>query len=132
VEQKKGQRYGKEFQQQAVERTNACGNVVALARELGIARRVLYNWRDRVDETNPPPNRVREVMLRKQILKLFKHMNDQFTPLREIRSGQNGSGDWRARKTIRESLGAIRISGEQESRSTYTGRCLRLKANCER
>jgi transposase-like protein len=70
VEQKKGQRYSKEFRQQAVERMNACGNVVALARELGIARRVLYNWRDRVDETNPPPNRVREVMLRKQILKL--------------------------------------------------------------
>jgi transposase-like protein len=70
VEQKKGQQYSKEFRQQAVERMNACGNVVALARELGIAHRVLYNWRDRVDETNPPPNRVREVMLRKQILKL--------------------------------------------------------------
>lgn len=49
---------------------NACGNVVALARELGVARRVLYNWRDRVDETNPPLSRTREVILRKRILKL--------------------------------------------------------------
>src|SRR5215472_15644772 len=70
VERKKGQKYSREFRQQAVERMNACGNIVSLARELGVARRVLYNWRDRIDETNPPPNRTRDVMLRKQILKL--------------------------------------------------------------
>ncbi len=50
VERRKGQRYRKEFRQQAVERMSACGNVVALAGDLGIARRVLYNWRDQVEE----------------------------------------------------------------------------------
>jgi len=50
VEQRKGQRYRKGFRQQAVERMSACGNLVALARDLGIARRVLYNWRDQVEE----------------------------------------------------------------------------------
>jgi transposase-like protein len=70
VEPKKGQRYSKEFRRQAVERMNSCGNIVGLARELGICRRALYNWRDRLDETNPPPARSREQILRKQIIKL--------------------------------------------------------------
>jgi len=67
VERKKRQRYGNEFRRQAVERMNACDNIVALARELGVGRRLLYVWRDRFDETDPPPQRSRELILRKQI-----------------------------------------------------------------
>jgi transposase-like protein len=70
VERQRGQRYSNEFRRQAVERMHGCVNIVQLARELGICRRVLYNWRDRLDETNPPPARTRELILRKQILKL--------------------------------------------------------------
>jgi transposase-like protein len=70
VERKKGQRYSGEFRRQAVERMNACDNIVALTRELGVGRRLLYVWRDRFDETDPPPQRTRELILRKQILKL--------------------------------------------------------------
>lgn len=70
MERRKGQRYNKGFRREAVERMHACDNIVQLARELGICRRVLYNWRDRLDETNPPPARTRELILRKQILKL--------------------------------------------------------------
>ena len=70
MEQKKGKRYGSEFRRQAVERMRGCDNIVRLARELGICRRVLYNWRDRLDETNPPPGRTRELILRKQIVRL--------------------------------------------------------------
>ena len=70
MERKKGQRYSNEFRRQAVERMNACGNVVGLAKELDVCRRVLYNWRDRMDETDPPPIRTRELILRKQITKL--------------------------------------------------------------
>ncbi|PYU34060.1 MAG: hypothetical protein DMG31_07240 [Acidobacteria bacterium] len=70
VERKKGQRYSKEFRQQAVERMRECDNIVRLARELGVCRRALYNWRDRFDETNPAPARSRELLLRKQILRL--------------------------------------------------------------
>jgi transposase-like protein len=47
VERKKGQRYSGEFRRQAVERMNACDNIVALARELGVGRRLLYVWRDK-------------------------------------------------------------------------------------
>jgi len=43
------------FRRQAVERMNACENVVGLAKELAVCRRVLYNWRDRMDETDPSP-----------------------------------------------------------------------------
>jgi transposase-like protein len=70
VERRKGQRYGGELRRQAVERMNACGNIVGLARELGVSRRVLYQWRDRMEQTDCSPGRSRELILRKQILKL--------------------------------------------------------------
>jgi transposase-like protein len=49
---------------------NACGNIVGLARELGVSRRVLYQWRDRMEQTDSSRGRSRELILRKQILKL--------------------------------------------------------------
>ena len=70
MERRKGQRYGSEFRRQAVERMNACGNIVGLARELGVSRRVLYAWRDRMEQASFSPGRSRELILRKQILKL--------------------------------------------------------------
>ena len=70
MERKKSQRYGSEFRRQAVERMNACDNIVGLARELGVSRRVLYAWRDRMEQATSSPGRSRELILRKQILKL--------------------------------------------------------------
>jgi transposase-like protein len=70
MERRKGQRYSSELRRQAVERMNACGNIVGLARELGVSRRVLYQWRDRMEQTDSSPGRSRELILRKQILKL--------------------------------------------------------------
>ena len=70
MERRKGKRYGSELRRQAVERMNACGNIVGLARELGVSRRVLYDWRDRLEQTDSSPGRSRELILRKQILKL--------------------------------------------------------------
>jgi transposase-like protein len=52
VERRKGKRYSSELRRQAVERMNACGNIVGLARELGVSRRVLYQWRDRMELTD--------------------------------------------------------------------------------
>jgi transposase-like protein len=70
VDPKKRQRYSNEFRREAVERMRGGNNIVRLARELGVCRRVLYNWRDQLDESNAPPTRTRELMLRKQILRL--------------------------------------------------------------
>ena len=70
MDPKKRQRYSNEFRREAVEQMRGGNNIVRLARELGVCRRVLYNWRDQLDESNAPPTRTRELMLRKQILRL--------------------------------------------------------------
>jgi transposase-like protein len=55
----------------AVEHFNSCENIVALANELGIHRRLLYKWResfeaaDAVGESTPP--NAREGKLRKEL-----------------------------------------------------------------
>lgn len=40
-------KYTEEFRRQAVERMKASDNLSALARELGISKRLLYDWRER-------------------------------------------------------------------------------------
>lgn len=70
MERKKRERYSKEFKQQAVERMNACDNITRLSRELGVARHLLYYWRDKWLHAQPQPGLSREVCLRKQILRL--------------------------------------------------------------
>lgn len=41
-------KYPREFRQRAVERMRCCENVKELARELGVHRSVLYQWRDQL------------------------------------------------------------------------------------
>jgi transposase-like protein len=58
----------------AVERLKTCDNIVALAEELGVPRRVLYNWRDRLDPVDmgdeAVPENSRESTLRKEVSQL--------------------------------------------------------------
>ena len=58
----------------AVARLKSCDNIVALARELGIHRRLLYKWRDQLDPVEPreesPPQSPRESTLRKEVHQL--------------------------------------------------------------
>jgi hypothetical protein len=42
IERRRGERYSTEFNKQAVERMSACANIVKLAWEIGITRRLLY------------------------------------------------------------------------------------------
>jgi transposase-like protein len=49
VAKKRVGRYPKEFRRIAVERLKTCDNIVALSRELGVHRRLLYKWRDQLD-----------------------------------------------------------------------------------
>jgi transposase-like protein len=37
----------------AVERLKSCDNIVALARELGVHRRLLYKWQDQLEPVKP-------------------------------------------------------------------------------
>ena len=49
MDHKKREQYSKEFRKQAVERMNTCDNIARLSRELGVARHLLYHWRDRLE-----------------------------------------------------------------------------------
>jgi transposase-like protein len=66
------QKYSKEFKQAAVERMRSCGHIVALAAELGVARRQLYRWRDELDPEESAvdvlgPKEARTSTLRKEV-----------------------------------------------------------------
>jgi transposase-like protein len=58
------------FRQMAVERMKRCENIMALSEELGVARRLLYLWRQQLDPVEghqePPPESPRESTLRKE------------------------------------------------------------------
>ena len=57
-----------------VERMKQCDDIVALAAELDIHRRLLYRWRDQFDPVDksewPPPQNSRESTLRKEVSQL--------------------------------------------------------------
>src|SRR5258708_22416060 len=58
----------------AVERLKSCDNIVGLSQELGVHRRLLYQWRDRMKALDSgeesPPGNARESALRKEISQL--------------------------------------------------------------
>ena len=57
VAKRRVDRWSKEFRRMAVERLKTCDNIVALSKELGVHRRLLYKWRDQFapfDETAEP------------------------------------------------------------------------------
>ena len=66
-------RYPKAFKQMAVERLNQCENIVVLSQELGVSRRLLYTWREKlepVERSEGPPANSREATLRKEVSQL--------------------------------------------------------------
>ena len=77
MERKWHERYPQKFRCRAVERMNACDNIVRLARELGVSRTLLYKWRHRLDPGNGQAqsevmiHNSRESTLRKEIDKLI-------------------------------------------------------------
>lgn len=58
-------RYTEEFRRQAVERMKESNNIRALARELGIDKRLLYDWRERAgdlsDQRSPSNRKTRQL-----------------------------------------------------------------------
>ena len=66
-------KFPKAFRQMAVDRLTQCDNIVALAKELGISRRLLYTWREQlesVERGEGPPANSRETTLRKEVSRL--------------------------------------------------------------
>ena len=63
-----------------VERLKSCDNIVALAQELGLHRRLLYKWRDQlepIDDGQGPPENTKERELRLQVAQLKRLVADK-------------------------------------------------------
>ena len=74
------QRHTPEFRKVAMERLKSCDNVGALAKELGVHRRLLYNWRDQlelIDDGQAPPETGKERGFRLQIANLKRLVADK-------------------------------------------------------
>lgn len=74
-------RYPKAFKKMAVERLKSCENIVVLAAELGVHRRLLYKWRDQLDPVDgtqeSPAENSRELTLRKENSRLKRALADK-------------------------------------------------------
>ena len=73
--------YTNEFREMCVERMKHCDNIGALAKELGIHRRMLYRWRDQLDPLEkgeePAPQSLSEATLRKEVGRLKQALADK-------------------------------------------------------
>ena len=96
-------KFPKAFRQYAVARLKQCDNIVALSKELGVHRRLLYTWRDQLEPTEegegPPPNS-REATLRKEVSRLKRALADKTLEadffagaLRTVKARRQRSGD---------------------------------------
>jgi transposase len=81
VAKKRVGRYPKEFRRLAVERLNRCENIVALSKELGVCRTLLYKWRAQLEpvdmQQGPPAENSRESTLRKEVRQLKRLLADK-------------------------------------------------------
>ena len=83
MERKWKERYSQKFRRRAVERMNACENIVRLSRELGVIRSLLYKWRCRLEppdaqiERDLSTENCRESTLRREISKLKRLLADK-------------------------------------------------------
>jgi transposase-like protein len=90
----------------AVDRLTQCDNIVALAKELGISRRLLYTWREKlepVERSEGPPATSRESTLRQEVSRLKRVLAEKVLEVdffkgalrtveaRRQRSGQAGA-----------------------------------------
>jgi transposase-like protein len=73
VAKKRVGKFPKVFRQMAVDRLAQCDNIVALAKELGISRRLLYTWREKLEpaeSSNGSSATSRESTLRHEVSRL--------------------------------------------------------------
>ena len=72
VAKKRVGKFPKAFRQMAVDRLTQSDNIVELAKELGISRRLLYTWREQLEprESHGPPANSREATFRKEVSQL--------------------------------------------------------------
>ena len=99
-------KFPKAFRQMAVDRLMQCDNIVELAKELGISRRLLYTWREKlepVERGEGSPASSRESTLRHEVSHLKRVLAEKVLEVdffkgalhtveaRRQRSGQAGA-----------------------------------------
>jgi transposase-like protein len=81
VAKKRVGKFPKAFRQDAVERLKHCENIVALSKELGVHRRLLYRWRDQLEPAesgdSPPPANSRDSTLRQEVSRLKRALAEK-------------------------------------------------------
>lgn len=95
-------KFPKAFRQMAVDRLNQCDNIGELAKELGIHRRLLYAWREKLEPLERgegPPATSREATLRKEISHLKRVLAEKVLEvdffkgaLQQVEARRQGSG----------------------------------------
>ena len=76
-------RHPLEFRRMVVARMRTCNNITALAKELGLQRKWIYTWREKLDpESNSarksgPVTESREVQLEKEVGRLKRALADK-------------------------------------------------------
>ena len=74
-------RYPKEFRRMAVERLKSCDNIVALSKELGVHRRLLYKWWDQFapfdENAEPATGSSPQAALRRKLHQLKRVLVDK-------------------------------------------------------
>jgi transposase-like protein len=90
------------FRKMAVERMKQCDDIVALAKELDVHRRLLYRWREKlesVESPEGPPANSRETTLRKEVGRLKRVLAEKVLEadffkgaLHKVKARRQGSG----------------------------------------
>jgi transposase-like protein len=76
-------RHPLEFRRMVVERMKSCNNITALARELGLERKLMYTWRGQLEpegvSARAPgrPTETREAQLEKEVGRLKRVLADK-------------------------------------------------------
>ena len=86
-----------------VERLKSCDNIVALAQELGLHRRLLYKWRDQLEPVEHEEPRPSTLELRQQVRQLKRLVAEKamevdffkgaLQKVEARRQGSSGSGE---------------------------------------
>ena len=101
------------FRQMAVDRLNQCDNIGELAKELGVHRRLLYAWREKLEPLERgegPPATSREATLRKEMSQLKRVLAEKVLEveffkgaLQHVEARRQRSGKTGARASTRRS-----------------------------
>ena len=97
-------KFPKAFRQMAVDRLNQCENIVTLAKELGVSRRLLYTWREHLEPAEngdgPLPLNSRERTLHQEVSRLKRALAEKTLEvdffrdaLRKVKARRQRSGN---------------------------------------